>query len=147
MERALRKKMAPSSLATIMRLGSAIVGHAEIDNNPFAAPKGKAKRHQRRGAVASGPKRNLGVGDIDALIAGTTDLQRPMLTLLAETRCRISECCGLLWSDIDLDTGSVRFSAQLVQGERAALKSEAQRNPLGLPGRAGDTRPRADALG
>jgi integrase len=132
LERSLRPKMAPSSLATIMRLGSAIVGHAEIDNNPFAGPRGKAKRRSRRGVVAAGPKRNLSPEDLDALVAGATDLQRPLLAMLAETGARVSEIVGLVWNDIDLDAPTVRFSAQLVGGERAPLKSEAQRNPLAL---------------
>ena len=53
---------------------------------------------------------------------------RPLFELLAFTRLRIGEACGLTWADVDFDAGLLSVHCQLSRyREHAKLKTEAGR--------------------
>ena len=66
-----------------------------------------------------------------------TERQAPLLALLGLQGLRISEACGVVWSDIDLDGATLHVQAQLgPDGKRTPLlKTEGRERMLKLDGR------------
>ncbi len=136
--RALRKRgMAGSSVRSVWALGSAVFNLAiehEFDGitvNPFALVK-KLLPPKNTGA-----KRELTPSLVHTLLDVATERQAPLLALLGLQGLRISEACGAVWSDIDLEEGTLHVQAQLgPDGKRTPLlKTEGSERLLKLDGR------------
>ena len=136
--RALRKKgLAGSSVRSVWALGSAIFNVAiehefdGITTNPFALVK-KLLPPQNKGA-----KREIAPSLLHTLLDAATERQAPLLALLGLQGLRISEACGAVWSDVDLDQGTLHVQAQLgPDGKRTPLlKTEGSERVLKLDGR------------
>jgi integrase len=72
------------------------------------------------------------------MLDAATERQQPLLCLLGLQGLRISEACGVVWSDIDLDAGTLHVQAQLdPKGRRTALlKTDGSERVLKLDRRA-----------
>jgi integrase len=62
----------------------------------------------------------LGREEVARLLACCTELYRPLVATALFTGMRISELLGLIWEDVDLDTGTVHVRAQLSRARRGA---------------------------
>ena len=133
-----RRKLAGSSIRSIWALGSTIFSLAiehefdAITVNPFALVK-KLLPPQNKGA-----KREVTPDLVHTLLDVATERQAPLFALLGLQGLRISEGCGAVWSDIDLDQGTLHVQAQLgPDGKRTPLlKTEGSERVLKLDGRA-----------
>jgi integrase len=104
---------------------------------------------RRRGLVEINPTRDLLMpstrrqsepvyldrDSITALIESQGDEFRPVIATLAYTGLRISECLGLVWSNVDLQTGTLTVEKQLGRDgrSRAELKTASSKGTLSLP--------------
>jgi integrase len=73
------------------------------------------------------PQRALTDAEIMAGLKKLSDAFRPVVAFTAETGLRISEVLGLVWSNCDLDAGSIVVEAQLQNGKRRRTKTKRER--------------------
>jgi integrase len=104
---------------------------------------------RRRGLVQANPTRDLLMpstrrqsepvyldrDSIDALIESQGVEFRPVIATLAYTGLRISEALGLVWSNVDLQAGTLTVEQQLGRDgrSRAELKTASSKGTLSLP--------------
>jgi integrase len=70
-------------------------------------------RDDRPGSRRQTEPRYLAAGQVEQLLAAMGDTYRPIAATCAYAGLRISEALGLLWSDVDLDAGTIRVQRQL----------------------------------
>jgi integrase len=88
------------------------------------SPVAVLDRVERPSTEDQKPKRVLGSHELDRLLASVDEYHRLIFEFAAETGARLSEVLGIVWGEVDFDSGSVRFTHQLDrQGHRAPLKT------------------------
>jgi integrase len=101
-------------------------------------PLEKLERDERPHPVRYVP-RVLGQQEIAALLGACTPAARTLIATPLYTGLRISELLGLIWSDLDLDEGTLRVRAQLSlasrgkPARRVAPKTPAASRQIPLP--------------
>jgi integrase len=76
--------------------------------------------HDERPRPKPRRQRVLGLPEIERLLAACSSRDRLMIATVLYTGVRISELLGLVWDDIDFDTGLIHVRAQLSRAHRGA---------------------------
>lgn len=129
---ALRRKLAPGTVANVRGTLNAVMAQAEawdlIARNPVAL----ARRSRSRGE----PTRTVvpSVADVRAAIAAEADpMWRALWVVLAGTGCRPGEALALAWRHVDLEHGTVVI-------ERTVTESDSGRKKVGQTTKTGRSR-------
>jgi integrase len=134
----LKKRQDGLAEATIRSICSplrAILDEAVEENLLAVSPWVKVPKKERPKGKPQSVKRILTVDEIDRLLA-EAEQRGPGLKAFASTLVfaglRIGEALGLVWSDIDFDTGEIRNRQQLIQHttRRGPLKTKASRREV-----------------
>jgi integrase len=79
-------------------------------------------------------KRALTTEERRRLTEASEGMHRTLIEFVDETGARLSEALGLIWSDVDLDAGTVTFTFQLgrgpERGQRVPLKTKGSRRTI-----------------
>lgn len=79
-------------------------------------------------------KRKLGRDELDRLIGAAESPWREIIAFAACTGCRLGECLGVQWGDVDLDQGKVRIERQANRRRQLVrLKTPTAYRTLELP--------------
>jgi integrase len=132
------KRAAGLDVGTLCNHLSAVLTDAvERDLLPFN-PYSKVGRGKKPSRTPKTEARVLAAADIRLLISKARPGAKDVLSFIAYTGCRLSEALGLVWSNVDLDAGTVSFDLQLAplrkgeQPQRAALKTKNSRRTITL---------------
>jgi integrase len=145
-----RSGLAPSTIASVYTLLKRLLASA-VKKKLIAANPCEDVEHPPRAVVQNEPVVLL--DDAVARLLGNVSPRFLIpVMLLADAGLRASECCGLIWDDIDFDAGVIRIRAQLTRGKdakRVALKtpSAVREVPLSPPMLAALREHRQEAFG
>lgn len=97
-----------------------------------ANPVALLDRVEKPGTHDERPKRVLSAEELRRLLSAVEDRYRLLFELEAETGARLGEVLGIVWSEVDLEKGSVTFTHQLAKGGggRVPLKTTRSRRTI-----------------
>ncbi|HEX3804976.1 MAG TPA: tyrosine-type recombinase/integrase [Solirubrobacteraceae bacterium] len=99
-----------------------------------ASPVAALDRVERPSIEGAKPARVLTRDEVARLLASVDDRYRMVFELAACTGARLGEVLGLVWSEVDLEEGTVLFTHQLDRsGKRAPLKTARSRRKVEIP--------------
>lgn len=122
-----------NTLRDVVRVTGALFREAAKDGLIPRSPVRDLPSDERPSSQRAREQRYLDVDQVDLLLAEVGDTFRPALTVCAWAGLRISECLGIVWSDLDLDAGTLTVEMQLGRdGERVDTKTDNSRATLDL---------------
>jgi integrase len=118
------KRLAPSTITSVVNILSGLLRYGvkagAVERNPVR----DLDRDDRPGTARASEPRYLSPDELDRLLAGLSDVFRPVALVCALAGLRISEALGLRWRDLDWTASTITVTHQLgLDGELAPVKS------------------------
>lgn len=117
-----------ASMIPLQAILSYAVEQQWIPANPCGAVPSKSRPRGRRRE-----KRTLSPDEITRVLALASERWRPLVTLAIFSGCRISECLGLTWADVDLQGGMLRVHRQLDKVTRQLVEPKTETSRRRIP--------------
>ncbi len=125
------------TIATVLQAGSRVFKFSRLRLRWHGENAILSLENGERPKVAQTQRRRIFQGnELVQTLAAAHEPFRTLFAVAATTGARLSECLGLVWSDLDLadEDATVSFAFQADRnGERVALKTEESRRTVELP--------------
>lgn len=110
---ATKRPPAPGTVTSVVNILSRMFRFAHRRGLVPHNPTRDLDRDDRPGVQRQSEPRYLSAGELATLLAGLSDLVRPVAATCTYAGLRISETLGLRWRDIDLKAGTIAVAGQL----------------------------------